>query len=135
MSHPKQVLDASALLAYVQDEPGAEMVAQALKAQSWMSMINWAEVLSKLAELGQPPEVTISALKSRGILGQTLVLHRFDDPLAQDVARLRPLTKALGLSLGDRACLALARRLALPALTTDRAWGNLQVGVEVRVIR
>lgn len=54
---------------------------------------------------------------------------------AVEIARLRPLTRSAGLSLGDRACVALARRLALPALTADRAWTGLDLGVELHQIR
>jgi PIN domain nuclease of toxin-antitoxin system len=59
----------------------------------------------------------------------------FDEELARGAGALRPATKSLGLSLGDRACLALAQREGLPVLTADRAWAKLAVGVEVKVIR
>jgi PIN domain nuclease of toxin-antitoxin system len=59
----------------------------------------------------------------------------FDEKQAIEVARLRPLTRSLSLSLSDRACLALARQLRLPAMTTDRAWTRLQIGVQVIAIR
>lgn len=59
----------------------------------------------------------------------------FDGELAYETAGLRPATKHLGLSLGDRACLALAKREGLPALTADRVWSGLDIGVEVRLIR
>lgn len=72
----------------------------------------------------------------RDILGGLhLSIVPFDDELAYDCAGLRPVTKHLGLSLGDRACLALAKREVLPVLTADRVWSELDIGVEVRLIR
>jgi ribonuclease VapC len=131
------VLDASALLAYLNDETGAEVVEEALGSGAYVGVVNWAEVLSKTAEEGGDPELLEGRLEGLGILGQTLEVMRFTREEALTVARLRPLTKALGLSLGDRACLALARRLSLPALTADRSWGELSdsLGVRPRLIR
>jgi PIN domain nuclease of toxin-antitoxin system len=59
----------------------------------------------------------------------------FDEPQARSAARLRPVTRHAGLSLGDRACLALGDRLGCPVVTADRIWGNLDVGVDIFVIR
>ena len=129
------VLDASALLAYLNEEPGAEAVEQSLAEGAYIGAANWAEVLSKVAENGGEPEALIGELEARGILGQALEVLPL---LAEDgpvIARLRTSTKALGLSLGDRACLALGLRLGLPILTTDREWGKLALTVEVRVVR
>lgn len=135
MSATTSVLDASALLAYLHDEPGAPAVTLALAARATMSTVNWAEVLSTLATLGQTPETVTEQLVSQRILGEMLTLHDFDDGLAQEVARLRPLTKSLGLSIGDHACLALAKHLNLPAVTTDQTWGSLTLGVDIQLVR
>jgi ribonuclease VapC len=129
------VLDASALLAYLNEESGAEAVEQALPNGAYISAVNWAEVLSKVAESGGEPEVLISDLEVCGLLGQTLKVLPLLPEDGPAIACLRPLTKALGLSLGDRACLALGLRLGLPVLTTDREWQKLTLSVEVRVVR
>jgi PIN domain nuclease of toxin-antitoxin system len=91
-------------------------------------------VLSQVIESGMEPEELIRALEVRGLLGQTLEVLPW---LAEDsvtVAQLYSVAKAAGLSLGDRACLALGFRLALPVLTTDREWQKLPVNIEVRVV-
>jgi ribonuclease VapC len=129
------VLDASALLAYVRDEAGAEVVDQALEEGATVSAVNWAEVLSKIAERGQAPEDTIRALADAGILGESLLVHPLDEAQAVEIARLRPLTREAGLSLADRACLALATTLDSPALTADGAWAELDVGLRIGLIR
>jgi ribonuclease VapC len=129
------VLDASAFLAYLHEEPGAEAVEQALAEGACIGAANWAEVLSQVTESGAEPEALIRALEARGLLGQTLEVLPW---LAEDsvtVAQLYSVAKAAGLSLGDRACLALGFRLALPVLTTDREWQKLPVNIEVRVVR
>ena len=107
----------------------------ALAARASMSTVNWAEVLSKLTSLGQAPEMVAAQLTSQYVLGDMLVLTDFDDELAREVARLRPLTKSFGLSIGDRACLALAKRLNLPVLTTDHTWASLELGIDIRLVR
>jgi PIN domain nuclease of toxin-antitoxin system len=123
------VLDASALLALVNAEPGAEIVAAAL-ADATIGTVNLAEVVSKLIELGIREQ---DAWAEASDLVPSVV--DFDADLARRTARLRLPTRALGLSLGDRACLALAERLRLPALTADRAWQNLSIPVEIRLVR
>ena len=129
------VLDASALLAYLNEEPGAEAVEEALARVACIGAANWAEVLSKAAENGVDPEAFIREIKARGILDQTLEIVPLLPEDGPVIARLRPLTRAAGLSLGDRACLALGLRLGLPVLTTDREWQRLDLGVEVRTAR
>jgi ribonuclease VapC len=106
-----------------------------LTAGSHISVVNWAEVLSKLTELGQDPNQVAQDLEDRGILGSALIVHPADESLAMRIAELRPLTKFKGLSLGDRACLALASQLQLGVLTAERNWRELDVGVEIRLIR
>lgn len=123
------VLDATALLALLQEEPGAETVAEAIP-QSSISAINLAEVVGKLVDAGMPEEAVRTALAGLGI-----EVIPFDEDLAYRTGLLRPLTRPYGLSLGDRACLALGQRLGQPVLTADRVWASLKVGVKVRVIR
>jgi ribonuclease VapC len=128
------VLDASAMLAYLRDEPGALLVEAALMNGAAMSSVNWAEVLSKVAEV-ENPQTLVQTMKTQGVLGQQLQIHEFSGEDALAIAVLRPMTKSVGLSLGDRACLALAQRLGLPAMTADRIWQQVQIGVVVQLIR
>ena len=128
------VLDASALLAYLRDEPGAGRVQDALLSGSEISAVNWAETLTKLADIGQDPESTAARLRDEGLLGQLLAIVPFDEAGALETGRLRRATRHLKLSLGDRACLALGRARGLPVLTTDRRWRSLAVKVKVKVI-
>lgn len=123
------VLDASALLAVLEGEPGAEIVEQALPA-ALLTTINLAEVLTKLAERGVPEAEGFAAVG-----GLDLGLVDVDVTLARASARLRAGTRRAGLSLGDRICLALAEQRALPVLTTDRAWATLGLPLDIRVIR
>jgi len=132
---PSCVLDASALLCYLQGESGAGEVAEAIVSTAAMGAVNWAEVLSKLADHGLNPDDVTKRLLEQGLLGKALLIHPLDEDAAREIARLRPLTKSAGLSLGDRACLALARRLRLPVLTADSSWGQLKLGIKVLTIR
>jgi PIN domain nuclease of toxin-antitoxin system len=124
------VLDASALLAYLHDEPGAEAVEKALSRKAWIGAVNLAEVLSKLADAGEDPNDVRVGI---GILGIEVI--PFDEDLAVETARLRPLTAQAGLSLGDRACLALGRVRGRPILTADAAWQELLADLKISVIR
>ncbi len=135
MAAAAAVLDASALLAYLQDEPGAEPVADAIALGASMSSVNVAEVLSQAADRGVDPGELANELAARGLLGGAIDVEPFTTADAVDVARLRPLTRAAGLSIADRACLALARRLGSPAVTADAAWGGVDVDVELTQIR
>ncbi|MCT7978457.1 type II toxin-antitoxin system VapC family toxin [Laspinema olomoucense] len=125
--NPIAVLDASALLAYLQGEPGADDVADALLQKATISAINWAGTLSKLAERGQDPDTVTTQLREGGLLDKALIIYPADEELARDIANLRVSTRSFGLSLGDRACLALALKLQLPALTSDIAPGKVSV--------
>jgi len=122
------VLDASALLALLQGEPGSSRVLEVLPGVLICS-VNLSEVVAKLAESGMPEGDIHRAL------GLGLEIVPFDEALAFQAGLLRPVTRRAGLSLGDRACLALAQARSLPALTTDRAWTGLDAGVDVEVIR
>ncbi|MBY0457066.1 MAG: type II toxin-antitoxin system VapC family toxin, partial [Gemmataceae bacterium] len=95
-----------------------------------ISAVNLAEVLGKMAEYGKPRAVTAAALARL-----RLPVIPFDEIQAGHVADLREPTRAAGLSLGDRACLALGRVCEAAVLTTDRAWADLEIGVTVEVIR
>lgn len=125
------VLDASALLAFLKDEPGGSAVRQ-LMPTSVMSAINLAEVATTFIHGGMPADEVELALRELPI--RIVPLH---EDQAYQASALRSLTADKGLSLGDRCCLALARSLALPALTCDRAWGGLppDIGVEVQLVR
>jgi PIN domain nuclease of toxin-antitoxin system len=123
------VLDASALLALLQKEPGAEVVLASLD-QSCISTVNYAEVLSKLIDNGVPLHEAVAILESLPV-----VLRDHDEKHAIMNAALREPTKSRGLSLGDRACLALGKLTGLPVLTTETRWDNLTIDVEIRRIR
>ncbi|MEF3168219.1 MAG: type II toxin-antitoxin system VapC family toxin [Deltaproteobacteria bacterium] len=126
-----RILDASAVLAWLWQEPGGQEMDEILSAGGClMSTVNAAEVLTKALELGLPPDHATVLLDS---LDVEIVAH--DRQQAVEAALLRPITRHLGLSLGDRACLALARSLSAPAVTADRAWLSLDAGVEIQCIR
>lgn len=129
------VLDASALLAYLGNEPGADLVADAIAGGAAISTVNLGEALSTLAARGSDPADVASGLTDRGLLDGAIAVEPFTTTDAIEVARLRPLTHSAGLSLADRACLALARRLSTPVLTADQAWTGLTLDVDVRPIR
>jgi ribonuclease VapC len=123
------VLDASAVLVLVQGEPGSELVARCIPG-ALISAVNYAEVVGKLADAGMPGDQIELALSSLGLRVVPL-----DERAAIDVGLLRPATRSHGLSLGDRACLALGVTSGLPVLTSDRAWSEVDVGAVVEVIR
>lgn len=123
------VLDASALLALLNDEPGAEVVAVAIPGSA-ISAINLSEVVAKLSDAGMPEAAIRQALQ-----GLQLDVLSFDQEQAYEAGLLRTATRNAGLSLGDRGCVNLARRLGVPALTADRTWQALSLGAVIRVIR
>jgi ribonuclease VapC len=110
------VLDASAIIALLKSEPGADFVADRLSS-SIVSAVNLAEVSTKLADYGMDS------------------CQSFDPSQAFKVGSMRAQTRLKGLSLGDRACLALAHATSRTALTADRAWVDLDVGVAIELIR
>lgn len=125
----KVVLDASAVVALLRREPGAELVAEYVP-DAIISAVNYAEVASRMADEGYSDEAVEAALD-----GLDLEIVPFDRVLALIAGGLRRSTRHLGLSLGDRACLALALTRGQPALTADRDWTECDVGVEVKLIR
>jgi PIN domain nuclease of toxin-antitoxin system len=133
-SEPTSVLDASALLAYLQDEPGADIVAEVLVQGAALSAVNWAEVLCKLAR-GQDPDVVAAQLTEQGLLSKALLIYPLDEALARYIAKLYPQTRSLGLTFGACACLALAMSKGLPVLTAERDWASLSLGCTVIGIR
>lgn len=123
------MLDSSAVLALLNGEPGSDAV-RANLAEAAISTVNVAEVVTRLARSGEGVE-TIRTLVD---LLKMDVIH-FDAVSAEDTGMLVVKTGKAGLSLGDRACLALAAREKLPVLTADRVWQGVDVGVEIRMIR
>ena len=123
------VLDASALLAYLQREPGAGSV-RAVLGSAIMSTVNWTEVVQKAAGSQSEAAELLGDLESLG-----LVLAPFSASQASIAGSLREPTLELGLSLGDRACLALAIENGETILTADRIWERLSLGVGIEVIR
>lgn len=125
------VLDASAALAVILAEDGADIVL-ANMADAHFSTVNLSETITKLIEFG------LSSQQARQQIDRLeLNIHVFDATLAEGTAALRPETKQFGLSLGDRACLALSRRLELPILTSDRRMYEARdiVSLDIRMIR
>lgn len=123
------VLDASAVLALLLDEPGAEPVVGVL-GDGALSAVNLAEVLSKLSDRGVQAAGLGDHLTAAG-----LTVHPMTELDATEVAELRRIDGGRVLSLGDRCCLALGRRLSAVVMTADRAWSALDAGVEVQQVR
>lgn len=123
------VLDASAVLAVIHGEPGADVVTLALQ-DALISAVNYAEVISKLVERGATFEEADLAVRNMAI-----PVADFDLVLAERAGALRSVTKNRGLSLGDRACIALGERERAPVLTSDRRWAGLPIDVKVQLIR
>jgi ribonuclease VapC len=125
----RTVLDASALLAFINREPGAERVTAVL-GEAAISTVNFSEVVTKLALRNRSPQRILDELTEF-----ELEIVDFNRALAEDAGLLATATRGQGLSLGDRACLALARRENAVALTADNAWRQVQVGIEIQFIR
>lgn len=123
------VLDASAILALAFNEPGAERVAAVLP-QAVVSSVNLSEAAAKLIEKGAAPDAARLVLEA-----MRLEIIPLDWNLGWEAALLRQSTKAMGLSLGDRVCLALAARRNCVALTADRTWSGVSSGPKIEVIR
>lgn len=123
------MLDASAVLAMLRGEPGGEKVFELLP-RAIISAVNYAETVSKLIDLGASRQEAAEVVEEFALQVATL-----DAEAALDAGLLRESTRAKGLSLGDRACLALAMARGLPAVTADRSWAAVDVGVEIVLIR
>jgi PIN domain nuclease of toxin-antitoxin system len=123
------VVEASAILALLNQETGSEEVSRFI-GKAAISTVNLSEIIAKLADAGIPEEDIRQILSNLN-----LEVIDFNEEQALKAGMLRPNTKSIGLSFGDRACLALGIILNQPVLTTDRLWGNINVGVEVRILR
>jgi len=117
------------VLALVLEEPGADVVEE-LAEDAALSAVNWAEVWQVARDVG----VLVAELRSR-VEEYGVSIVPFDPADAERTGDLHHPTRAAGLSLADRACLALAARLGVPAVTADRAWQSLDLGVEIVCIR
>lgn len=124
------VLDASAVLAFILDEPVQVDPAAIIGEGAAISTVNLSEVLARLLTLGFAPDDAEAATDSL-----LLDVTAFTEAQARAAARLRRDTDALGLPLGDRACLALGRALGRPVYTADRSWAELRIGCDIRLIR
>ncbi len=126
------VLDASALMAYLLNEPGHDKVLEAILSGARMSTVNFSEVATRYVLRGAD-EAQVQALKNR----LPFPLEPLGDEVATTAALMASVTRRAGLSLGDRCCLALAKHLAVPALTADQAWTEVadEIGVTVHSIR
>jgi len=126
----RAVLDASAILAVLFEERGAENLTDEIMESAVVSAVNLAEVQSKLVKMGHPPEDAWS---------DALLLTSDPEPFTADHAKIAgsliSKTEKHGLSLGDRSCLALAIALKAPVYTTEQIWRNLKLGVPIHVIR
>jgi PIN domain nuclease of toxin-antitoxin system len=124
------VLDASVLLAIIFQERGAESMTAEILEDAVVSTVNLAEVQSKLVKKGYDPEDAWS---------DALLLSTDPEPFTADQAKIAgsliAKTEKYGLSLGDRACLALAIALEAPVYTTEQIWKDLKLGVPIHVIR
>jgi len=124
------VLDASALLAVLNREPGAERLTPQLLSAATSSTVNLAEVQGKLVSRGIKPdeawEAVLSPIREAAV---------FTGEQAKIAGSLIVQTSSLGLSLGDRACLALGIALKAPVYTADRSWKNLKLGVRIHLVR
>jgi PIN domain nuclease of toxin-antitoxin system len=124
------VLDASAILALLQHERGAEKLTDEILENAVASTVNLAEVQSKLVKKGHAPDEAWE---------DTLSPITAEEPFTTEQARIAgdliTTTEKYGLSLGDRSCLALAIALKAPVYTTEQSWRNLKLGVPIHVIR
>ncbi|GBF82014.1 type II toxin-antitoxin system VapC family toxin [Aphanothece sacrum] len=123
------VLDASALLAYLHDEPGGQVIEEVL-VEAVMSSVNWAEVVQKSVAA----DVNVDGMREDlEALGLKIAIFTPED--GEIAGRLWLQTKQAGLSLGDRACLSLGLKLNVSVLTCDRIWATLPLILDVQVIR
>lgn len=126
---PAAVLDASAVLALVLQEPGGDAVIPYVGA-GVLSVVNYSEVVARLCDRGGSAELIRTQIE-----GLLLRLVAFDEETAFAAGLLRQSTRELGLSFADRACLATASRLGMAAVTADKEWAELNLGIEIELIR
>jgi ribonuclease VapC len=129
IEHPRYVLDTSALLALFHSEPGWDVV-QAVLGDSAVSAINLTETITKLTRKGGEPR-----LVERYLRGLPMPILPWDEELAWESRDMAPLAWTRGISLADRACLALARHLDAVAMTSDTEWATLDLTVRVELFR
>lgn len=134
---PGSVLDSSALLAWMFDENGKSVVSKAFETGCVISAVNWSEVVQKAVDRGISIDMLYGRLKAENILHVVLTIEGYEEQLATKAGGVYPMTKAAGLSLGDRACLCLAIAKQVPVFTTDTAWPKVSdaLDVDVRLIR
>jgi ribonuclease VapC len=123
------VVDASAVIAFLVGEPFTRFDGERLGG-AFISAVNLSEVLARLPAIGVPESETAIA-----IARLNLRVVAFDEAQARATARLHPLTRQAGLSLGDRACIALGNARGCPVVTADRVWATVDVGVEIVLVR
>lgn len=123
------VVDSSALLAVLLEERGGEKVFATGRCLH-LSIVNLAKMYTKVVERGGATQDVDAFVASRPIR-----VRAFRENHAVSVATLRPATRHRGLSFGDRACLALAKAIDLPVLTADTKWVDLDLGIDIRLIR
>jgi PIN domain nuclease of toxin-antitoxin system len=123
------VFDSSAVIAFLRREPSAEQLIDRFDGSA-ISAVNYAEVISHGVRSGIAPDEMRADLS-----GLQLIIHTFDEAAAAATGALIRQTKPLGLSLGDRACLALAKSLGATVITSDRAWGRLDLGIAMEFFR
>ena len=122
-------LDASAVLALLFGEPGAEEVADVIAGGAATSAVNLSEVATVLVRHRKDPQQILAPVRDQ------VAVEPFTDADALAAAALYPNTASKGLSLGDRSCLALAQRLGVAAVTAEHAWADLGLEIEVQLIR
>jgi ribonuclease VapC len=123
------VLDTSAVIAFLRQEPGADLVAPMLRG-GCLSTVNYSELIGKAKDINIAPNIVATTVARLG-----LVTVPFNDSHALATAGLRESTRSLGLSLADRACLALGLLLDCPVFTADRRWKDAASHIDVRLIR
>ena len=123
------ILDASALLAYLHKETGWEAV-QAVIADACIGAVNWSEVAQKIAQKGMDVETVRGLLEELG-----LAIEPFSVEQAECAAQLWEQSRHYGLSLADRACLALAIQRETTVMTADKVWAELALDIEIQLIR
>ena len=126
----KCVLDASAILAVLQNEPGSQVLTDEVLAESVASAVNLAEVQTSMVRRGVPADE--AWMRASIPVSQVMA---FTGDQARVAGSLVKQTRALGLSLGDRACLALALELNAPVYTADRGWKKLRLNIPIHLIR